>query len=166
VGGTTLATPIFLNTGGGIFGAIRKRVAEDANLRDVFGDRVKPGRRSGRGEFPYLSLSHVSGTIDDLFTGANPDGLPPRYDVWLETIQVSVYADNYEAARQLGRLVNSRISRQTFLVDCVEITLLANSRVLAQDPQRGPSAAEVWHYDFKYHYWDADKLLDDQYEAE
>ena len=156
-----MSTPIFLNTGGGVFGAIRQRIANDANLRAVFGDRIRPGRlRGGQGDFPCVVLSHVTGTLDDLFTDVAPQGQVEgdRYDVWKESIQVSVYTDNYEATRQLGRLLHIRLSRQTLLADCVEITLFPDTRLLREDPEMTSSGADVWHYDFKYHFWTADKL--------
>jgi hypothetical protein len=162
-----VTTPIFLGTGGGIFGAIRKRVSEDANLRDAFGNKIKAGRFRGT-DWPYVVLTHSSAVIDDLFTDvADPTtGVGDRYDVWKETIQVSVYTDSYEASRLLGRLLHVRISRQTFLADCVAVTLFPDSRMLSIDPQQISSGADVWHYDYRYHFWTADKLLQDQYQGQ
>lgn len=160
-----MTTPIYQNTGGGVFGAIRTRVREDANLRDPFGDRIKPGRMPRQTEFPFLIMSHVSGIIDDIFVDVPREGQlgqGDRYDVWRESIQVSVYADNYEAARQLGKLFHARISRQTICADYIPVTLFPDSRILQLDPQPADKSADVWHYDFRYHFWTADKLLPDQ----
>jgi hypothetical protein len=161
----SVPTPIFLNTGGGIFGAIRTMIMEDQNLFDAFGDRVYPGRaRSGQVRFPYVALTHVSATIYEiLFMPSQGDVPGDRYDTWQENIQVSVYGDNYEAVRQLGRLLHVRISRQTMLADCIEVTLFAQTRMLTIDPNQVRTGADVWHYDFRYKYWTGEKLLADQY---
>lgn len=152
-----MTTPIFLNTGGGVFGAIRQRVKDDRNLLDAFGDRVRPGRVKRDSQFPYIAMTHVSCTIND-FVFDN-DG--NRYDWWQETISLSVYADNYEAARQLGRLAHIRFSRQTFCADLIPVTLIPDSRILVMDPVQEKQAADVWHYDLRYHFYSVDKLIAD-----
>jgi hypothetical protein len=159
------ATPVFLNTGGGVFGSIRQRVKERANLRDAFGERVHPGRQPPGTNFPYVILKHQGGSADSLVTAqeAGPDtSSRERFDVWKEVIQVSVYTDNYESSRQLGRLLHVHLSRQTLLADCVPVTLFPDSRNQEIEPSQTGTGADVWHADYRYHYWTADKLFPDE----
>ncbi len=58
-------TPLFLNTGGGVFGAIRRKINEIQNFVNVFGDRIYPGTASKKTPFPYINFNHVSCTLDD-----------------------------------------------------------------------------------------------------
>lgn len=161
-----MATQVFLNTGGGIFGSIRRRIAEDLNLNTAFEDRIKAGRlRQGGSTFPFVTMTHVSGTLDQLFSDVPRDGVAPagaQYEIWKEVIVVAVWADNYESARQLGRLMHARLTRQTFVVDCVPTTLFPETRTLGEDTQL-VDAADIWHYDFRYNYLASEKILPDQY---
>lgn len=162
-----MTTPVYLNTGGGLFGAIRQRVRDDPNLLDAFGDRVFPGRARNRCDYPYVVLSHVTGIIEELYIDTVRDfqDFPDYYDYWKETIQVSVYTENYEAARILGRLLYTRMSRQTFVADCDPVTIYPQTRTLVVDPQQGAGTADIWHYDVRYYHWRGELLLPDQYEA-
>lgn len=154
-----MTSPIFLNSGGGIFGALRRKVAEDRNLLDAFGDRVRPGRLGRDARGPHVILTHSGGTLDHTLTWVPPnESAGDFWDVWRETIQISVYADNYETCRQLGRLLHTRISRQTFCADLVATTLFPDSRSLSIDSNRGDQGIDVWHFDFRYHHWLADRL--------
>lgn len=158
-----MATPLFLNTGGGLIGAIRAWVIEHKVLFDFFGDRVAPGRQEPKTAYPYVVVTHVSGMVDDVFTDVARGGIPgDRFDVWKESIQVSTYADNYEATRLLGRLLHVHISRQTFCADLIPVTLYPDSRMMVMDPRQAERSADIWHADYRYHYWTADKLLPEE----
>lgn len=162
-----MPTPIFLNTGGGAFGAIRSRILGDSNLVEIFGTKVIPGRfRQAQAlEMPYISMTHASAQLDSVFTDvpkADSPSVGPyqqgdRYDTWKESIQIAIYGDAYENTRQLGRLIHCRISRQTMMCDCNVFTLFPDSRMLQQEA----STIDYWHYDFRYHFWTADRLLQD-----
>ncbi len=164
-----MATPVYLNTGGGMVGAIRQRIFDDFDLSQLFGNRVRPGRHPAKLVYPYVVITHVSGKLDDLFrdTINLADMMPGHntgdaYDVWEETILVQTWADSYEACRQIGLFLHARISRQTFEADCVPATLYPDSRILLFDSKEGEEGADIWHYDYRYHFYTADKILPDK----
>lgn len=161
-----MPTPIYLNSQGGVFGALRQRIKDDQELWDAFGDRARPGRVPRKTPFPYIVFTHVSSIVDDFLINppAHGEEIVDIYDVWKETFQISIYTANYESTRQLGLLMHKRFSRQTMCCDQEPVTFYPDSRILMVDPQWEEASADVWHYDYRYHYWVSDKIQLDQTE--
>lgn len=144
--------PVYLNSGGGMFGAIRAKLKATPYYQVVFGDRVFPGRAKQDTGLPYVVMSHLSCTFDDYMNLAySSDPLP--LETWKELIQVSVYADSYEAARQLAKLVNSVISRHVLVCDGMPCFLYPETRLILLEQNVSPRGGDVWHVDHRYSYW-------------
>lgn len=157
-------TPLLLETQGGIFGAIRRKINVLPDMLTVFGDRIYPGRAPPSTSFPYVVMNHVSCVLDDYMALAEPQMNPLPIDSWKETIQVSTYADNYEAARQLGRAIHVRISRHTLCVDSYPAFVYPMLRMILLDPNKNERGADVWHADYRYYFWTLEWIFRDAFE--
>lgn len=155
-------TPIYLNSGGGMLGAIRSRLNALPYYQELFGDRIFPGRAPQRTAMPYVVMSHVSCVFDD-YMGAAYSTLSMPLETWKEIVQVSVYADSYEAARQLAKLIHAVISRHTLVADGMPCFMYPETRLILQEQTTSERGGDVWHVDHRYSYWYSEWIFPDEF---
>lgn len=153
-------TPLYLNDGGGIFGAVRSQIAGTPGYSAVFGDRVFPGRADPQTPFPYVVLSFVSCVFDD-YMGAAYSTHPIPLDTWKEVVQVSVYADDLAACMQLAHMVHAVVSRHTLVVDYMPVFMYPETKQTVLEERKSPRGGDVWHRDLRYSFWSFEWIFED-----
>jgi hypothetical protein len=142
------------NGGGGLFGAIKRKFAERADLRAVFAEdgqapRVHPGQVPPGTALPFVTLSMVSAR-SEYGAASDVNGNVIYMNIWYTTFQVSTFAVGYDSARLFSRLVHTHIDRKVFVVDCGEVIPYVGSLIQALDPKRSEDGREVWHFSYRY----------------
>lgn len=156
--------PLYLNSGGGIFGAVRNALRKAPYYEILFGDRVFPGRAPQKTAMPYVVMSHVSCTYDD-YMGIAYSSAPLPIETWHELIQVSVYADAYEASRQLGKIINALLSRHILVDDGMPVFLYPETRLTILESETSERGGDVWHVDHRYSFWSYEYIFEDDYDC-
>ena len=151
---------------GGMFGAIRSLLLADPAIVQQVGNRVSPGRISSGWSsqnasattpvaFPTVVISDVGSSFShDVYY------LNQRVDVYDTTIQISIFGNSYEQARQLSLYVHGIIRQPRYInVDGVYVWIQPLTSHQLLTPKRSEAGADVWQMSRRYRFWQQDGIV-------
>lgn len=142
----------FAGSGGGLFGPIRHHLVGDININSYVGiDKIAPGRLPKGTQLPYIIMTHISANLDAPISYTDTSDFKLRtFDAWNTIFQVSVYAEGYDQARALGKMVHNRLSRNVVAYEGLCVWIWPNSWTISLDPQLSETGSDVWQAAYRY----------------